>query len=154
MKWKTKKTTWVFWYIKYGKFWSISLEHFVERKPLIYEECTISLIVYLSITTKLFAALLLTTIHFYYISKAKGYKTKRLFFPEWWKKITFYTKNLFYSFVVLEKTENQQIKQKIWWKWRKIFQLFHIPLLKWPFFEPKLFIVHCIVGNIYSFFLF
>ena len=38
MKWKTKKTTWVFLYIKYSKFWSVSLEHFVERKPLIYEE--------------------------------------------------------------------------------------------------------------------
>ena len=38
MKWKTKKTTWVFLYIKYSKFWSISLENFVERKPLISEE--------------------------------------------------------------------------------------------------------------------
>ena len=35
---KNKKTTWVFLYIKYSKFWSISLEHFIERKPLIYEE--------------------------------------------------------------------------------------------------------------------
>ena len=26
--------------IKYRKFWSVSLEHFVERKPLISEECT------------------------------------------------------------------------------------------------------------------
>ena len=26
-------------YIKYCKFWSISLEHFYERKPLISEEC-------------------------------------------------------------------------------------------------------------------
>ena len=34
----TKKTTWVFLYIKYRKFWSVSLEHFIERKPLIYEE--------------------------------------------------------------------------------------------------------------------
>ena len=33
-----KKTTWVFLYIKYSKFWSVSLEHFVERKPLISEE--------------------------------------------------------------------------------------------------------------------
>ena len=40
MKWKMKKTTRVFLYIKYSKFWSISLEHFVERKPLIYEECS------------------------------------------------------------------------------------------------------------------
>ena len=39
MNWKTKKTTWVFFYIKYNKFVSISLEHFVERKPLIFEEC-------------------------------------------------------------------------------------------------------------------
>ena len=34
-----KKTTWVFLYIKYSQFWSISLEHFVERKPLFSEEC-------------------------------------------------------------------------------------------------------------------
>ena len=34
-----KKTTLVFLYIKYSKFWSVSLEHFVKRKPLIYEEC-------------------------------------------------------------------------------------------------------------------
>ena len=27
-----------FLYIKYSKFWSVSLEHFVERKPLISEE--------------------------------------------------------------------------------------------------------------------
>ena len=33
-----KKTTWVFLYIKYSKFWSVSLERFIERKPLIYEE--------------------------------------------------------------------------------------------------------------------
>ena len=39
MKWKTKKTTRVFLYINYSKFWSVLLEHFVERKPLIYEEC-------------------------------------------------------------------------------------------------------------------
>ena len=26
-------------YIKYSKFWSVSLEHFVERKPLFSEEC-------------------------------------------------------------------------------------------------------------------
>ena len=38
-KWKTKKTTWVFLCIKYSKIWSILLEHFVERKPLISEEC-------------------------------------------------------------------------------------------------------------------
>ena len=39
MKWKTKKSIWIFLYIKYRKFWSVSLEHFIERKPLIYEEC-------------------------------------------------------------------------------------------------------------------
>ena len=33
-----KNTTWVFLYTKYSKFWSVSLEHFVERKPLISEE--------------------------------------------------------------------------------------------------------------------
>ena len=33
-----KKTTWVFLYIKYSKFWSVSLEHFIEHKPLISEE--------------------------------------------------------------------------------------------------------------------
>ena len=34
-----KKTTWVFLYIKYSKFWSVLLEHFVECKPLISEQC-------------------------------------------------------------------------------------------------------------------
>ena len=34
-----KKTTWVFLYIKCSKFWSVSLEQFIERKPLISEEC-------------------------------------------------------------------------------------------------------------------
>ena len=34
-----KKTTLVFLYIKYSKFWSVSLEHFVEHKPLISEKC-------------------------------------------------------------------------------------------------------------------
>ena len=38
MEWKTKKTAWVFLYIKYSKFWSVSLEHFVQHKPLISEE--------------------------------------------------------------------------------------------------------------------
>ena len=38
MKWKIKKTTWVFLFQKYGKFWSILLEHFTEHKPLISEE--------------------------------------------------------------------------------------------------------------------
>ena len=36
-KWTTKKTTWVFVFQKYGKFWSVSLEHLVEHKPLISE---------------------------------------------------------------------------------------------------------------------
>ena len=27
-------------YIKYGKFWSISPGHFIKHKPLIYEECS------------------------------------------------------------------------------------------------------------------
>ena len=34
-EWKGKKTSWVFSYIKYSKFWSVSLEYFVEYKPLI-----------------------------------------------------------------------------------------------------------------------
>ena len=34
-----KKTTWVFLYIKYSKFWSVLLEHFIERKPLFSEDC-------------------------------------------------------------------------------------------------------------------
>ena len=41
MKWKTKKTTWVFLYIKYSKFWSVSLEYFIKCKPLVSEECNI-----------------------------------------------------------------------------------------------------------------
>ena len=36
-KWK-KLPTWVFLLQKYGKFWIISLEHYVEHKPLISEE--------------------------------------------------------------------------------------------------------------------
>ena len=32
------KISWVFSYIKYSKFWSFSLEHFIESKPFIYEE--------------------------------------------------------------------------------------------------------------------
>ena len=36
--WKTKKITWVFLCIKYVKFWSISLELFVECKPVISEK--------------------------------------------------------------------------------------------------------------------
>ena len=36
---KNEKTTWVFLYIKCSKFLSVSLEHFIGRKPLISEEC-------------------------------------------------------------------------------------------------------------------
>ena len=43
---KGKKITWVFVFQKYGKFWSISLEHFIKHKPLISEEW------YYSITEK------------------------------------------------------------------------------------------------------
>ena len=35
---KRKKQLWVFKYIKYAKFWSVSLEHFIKHKPLISEE--------------------------------------------------------------------------------------------------------------------
>ena len=38
-KWKTKKTTWVFFLYKYRKFWSISLEFKLERKSFILEVC-------------------------------------------------------------------------------------------------------------------
>ena len=41
--WNTKtdiwKTTRVFIFQKYGKFWSVSLGHFINHKPLISEEC-------------------------------------------------------------------------------------------------------------------
>ena len=36
---KRKKTSWVFVFQKYGKFWSVSLGHFIQHKPLISEEC-------------------------------------------------------------------------------------------------------------------
>ena len=36
---KKKKTTWVLLCIKCNKFWSVLLEHFIERKPLIIKEC-------------------------------------------------------------------------------------------------------------------
>ena len=36
---KWKKQLWVFVYIKYDKFWSISLGHFIKHEPLISEEC-------------------------------------------------------------------------------------------------------------------
>ena len=35
---KNKKTTWVFVFQKYGKFWSVSLGHFIKHNPLISEE--------------------------------------------------------------------------------------------------------------------
>ena len=35
---KWKKQLWVFVYIKYGKFWSVSLELFIKHKPLFSEE--------------------------------------------------------------------------------------------------------------------
>ena len=38
-KWKTKKTTWVFFLYKYRKFWSFSSEFKLERKTLILEVC-------------------------------------------------------------------------------------------------------------------
>ena len=38
---KQKKTTWVFIFQKYGKFWSVSLEHFIKHKPYISEECSV-----------------------------------------------------------------------------------------------------------------
>ena len=44
MKWKKKKTTWVFVFQKYGKCWSISLGHFIKHKPLISEECKFNFI--------------------------------------------------------------------------------------------------------------
>ena len=38
-KWKTKKTTWVFFLYKYRKFWSISSEFKLEHKKFILEVC-------------------------------------------------------------------------------------------------------------------
>ena len=37
-----KKTTWVFVFQKYGKFWSILWGHFINPKPLISEECIVN----------------------------------------------------------------------------------------------------------------
>ena len=34
-----KKTTWVFFFHKHSKFWSISLEDLVDQKPFISQEC-------------------------------------------------------------------------------------------------------------------
>ena len=36
-KWKTKKTTWVFFLYKYRKFWSVSLEFKLEHKTFILD---------------------------------------------------------------------------------------------------------------------
>ena len=41
---KNKKTTWIFFFYKYGKFWSISPEQKVERKPLLSEEYKYTLV--------------------------------------------------------------------------------------------------------------
>ena len=38
-KWKTKETTWIFVFQKYGTFWSVLLGYFIKHKPLIPEEC-------------------------------------------------------------------------------------------------------------------
>ena len=41
MKWKPKKTIWVFFIQKYGKFWTFSLDNYIKHKLLIFEEwCT------------------------------------------------------------------------------------------------------------------
>ena len=37
-----KKTTWVFIFHNYSKYWSILLEHFIKRKPLVSKEWWIS----------------------------------------------------------------------------------------------------------------
>ena len=42
LKWKTKKTTWVFFLYEYRKFWSISSEFKLERKTFILEVCIAS----------------------------------------------------------------------------------------------------------------
>ena len=36
---KMKKTTWVFFFYKYGKFWSVLSDKKVDLKPLFSEEC-------------------------------------------------------------------------------------------------------------------
>ena len=36
---RRKKTMWVFLNVRHSKFLSISLEHFIKCKPLIFEEC-------------------------------------------------------------------------------------------------------------------
>ena len=46
MKWKTRKTTWVFLIQKYGKFWNILLGHFIKHKPLIVLKSSYGIIPY------------------------------------------------------------------------------------------------------------
>ena len=41
---KRKKNTWVFVFQEYGKFWSISVEHFVKHKLWNCEECSTSVV--------------------------------------------------------------------------------------------------------------
>ena len=36
---KNEKNTWVFFFHKHSKFWSISLEDYVDQKPFISQEC-------------------------------------------------------------------------------------------------------------------
>ena len=45
---KWKKKLWVFVYIKYGKYCSVSPGHFIKHKPLISEECYLGLTGYYS----------------------------------------------------------------------------------------------------------
>ena len=44
MKCKMKKSSYVFVFQKYGKFWCVSLEHFIKHKLLISEEWNIMMI--------------------------------------------------------------------------------------------------------------
>ena len=39
LKERKKTTTWVFFFYKYGKFWSIPQEQKVDLKPLFSEKC-------------------------------------------------------------------------------------------------------------------
>ena len=42
-----KKSMWVFFHIKYSKFWSILLDHFIKSKPLLSEECCVVVLLYM-----------------------------------------------------------------------------------------------------------
>ena len=42
LRWKTKKTMWVFFLLKYSKFWSIPLEFNLERKLFVLEVCLLA----------------------------------------------------------------------------------------------------------------